>query len=69
VKRSQGLDQAERRAAKVRNLEATSMVLAEVCEKLEKLVALSEDPRIAGGRTGDIMQTVMSITVALLQTI
>ena len=53
----------------MRNLEATTMVLAEVCEKLEKLAALSEDPRIAGGRTGDIMQTVMSITEALLQTI
>jgi len=45
------------------------MVLADVCEKLEKLVALSEDPRMAAGRTGDITQTVMSIAEAFLQAV
>lgn len=40
----------EKKSLKVRNLREMCLVLANICEKLEKLVVVSEDPRMAAGK-------------------
>jgi hypothetical protein len=36
--------------AKVQNLRQMCLVLVNICEKLEKLRVMTEDPRMAGGK-------------------
>lgn len=50
---------------KVKNLEWTSLLLATLCEKLEKLVVLIEDPRM-GAKSRDILQAVLHLVEGFL---
>jgi hypothetical protein len=55
----------------VRNLQLMIIVLSSICEKLEKFVVISEDPRLASGKKKDINQAVLSIVetfLAMIQT-
>jgi hypothetical protein len=42
----------ERKAKKIKQLKDQVFILANICEKIEKLVIMSEDPRLTQGNKG-----------------
>jgi len=51
---------------KVRNLTEICKVLAILCEKLEKLVIISEDPRIGAGKSKEIDLAILGLVESFL---
>ncbi len=50
----------------MRNLKDLALILAVICEKLEKLMIVSEDPRIAGGKKSEIQNAALSLVEIFL---
>jgi hypothetical protein len=42
----------EKKAKKVKQLRDQCFIIANICEKIEKLTVMSEDPRMASGNKG-----------------